>query len=83
MHELVEVLAGQYKGFFDELESQKDLIAKVIREEESSFLRTLENGLKRLDQVKQRLKKSNTKVIEGQEVFELYDTFGFPVDLKH
>ena len=81
MHELVEVLAGQYKGFFDELESQKDLIAKVIREEESSFLRTLENGLKRLDQVKQRLKKSNTKVIEGQEVFELYDTFGFPVDL--
>lgn len=81
MHELVEVLASQYKGFFDELESQKDLIAKVIREEESSFLRTLDNGLKRLDQVKQRLKESNTKVIEGQEVFELYDTFGFPVDL--
>lgn len=81
MHELVEVLASQYKGFFDELESQKDLIAKVIREEESSFLRTLENGLKRLDQIKQRLKESNTKVIDGQEVFELYDTFGFPVDL--
>lgn len=81
MHELVEVLAGQYKGFFDELESQKDLIAKVIREEESSFLRTLENGLKRLDQIKQRLKDSGDKVIEGQEVFELYDTFGFPVDL--
>lgn len=81
MHELVEVLAGQYKGFFDELESQKDLIAKVIREEESSFLRTLENGLRRLDQIKQRLKETSTKVIDGQEVFELYDTFGFPIDL--
>lgn len=81
MYELVEVLAGQYKGFFDELESQKDLISKVIREEESSFLRTLENGLKRLDQIKQRLEENDTKVIDGQEVFELYDTFGFPVDL--
>ncbi len=81
MHELVEVLAGQYKGFFDELESQKELIANVIREEEASFLRTLENGLKRLDQIKKRLKESDAKVIEGQEVFELYDTFGFPVDL--
>lgn len=81
MHELVHVLAGQYKGFFDELEIQKELIAKVIREEESSFLRTLENGLKRLDQIKQRLKDSGDKTIEGQEVFELYDTFGFPVDL--
>jgi len=81
MYELVEVLAGQYKGFFDELESQKDLIAKVIREEESSFLRTLENGLKRLDQIKVRLKDSNSNIIDGQEVFELYDTFGFPLDL--
>ena len=81
LYELVPVLAGQYKGFFDELESQKELIAKVIREEESSFLRTLENGLKRLDQIKDRLQKTNSATIEGQEVFELYDTYGFPVDL--
>lgn len=81
LHELVPVLAGQYKGFFDELESQKDLIAKVIREEEASFLRTLENGLKRLDQIKKRLKKAGETTIQGQEVFELYDTFGFPLDL--
>lgn len=81
LHELVPVLAGQYKGFFDELESQKDLIAKVIREEESSFLRTLENGLKRLDQIKNRLQSDGSKLIDGQEVFELYDTYGFPLDL--
>lgn len=81
LHELVPVLAGQYKGFFDELESQKDLIAKVIKEEESSFLRTLENGLKRLDQIKKRLKNAGETTIQGQEVFELYDTFGFPLDL--
>lgn len=81
LHELVPVLAGQYKGFFDELESQKDLIAKVIKEEEASFLRTLENGLKRLEQIKQRLKKAGETTIQGQEVFELYDTFGFPLDL--
>ncbi|MFY0592208.1 alanine--tRNA ligase [Roseivirga sp.] len=81
LHELVPVLAEQYKGFFDELESQKDLIAKVIKEEEASFLRTLENGLKRLDQIKDRLKKSGETTIAGEEVFELYDTFGFPLDL--
>lgn len=81
LHELVPVLAGQYKGFFDELESQKDLIAKVIKEEEASFLRTLENGLKRLDQIKKRLKKAGETTIQGQEAFELYDTFGFPLDL--
>ncbi|OEK04842.1 alanine--tRNA ligase [Roseivirga misakiensis] len=81
LHELVAVLASQYKGFFDELESQKDLIAKVIKEEEASFLRTLENGLKRLEQIKQRLSKSGEQTIPGQEVFELYDTFGFPIDL--
>ena len=78
---LVDVLADQYKGFFDELTSQKDFIAKVIKEEENAFLRTLEKGLKRLDQIELKLKDSDNKLIEGQEVFELYDTFGFPLDL--
>ncbi len=78
---LVDVLAEQYKGFFDELTSQKDFIAKVIKEEENAFLRTLEKGLKRLDQIELKLKDSDNKLIEGQEVFELYDTFGFPLDL--
>ncbi len=81
LFELAPILANQYKGFFDELESQIDLIAKVIKEEETSFLRTLDNGLKRLDQVKSNLDQSGNKTIDGQVVFELYDTYGFPVDL--
>ena len=81
IYQLVDVLADQYKGFFDELTSQKDFIAKVIKEEENAFLRTLEKGLKRLDQIELKLKDSDNKLIEGQEVFELYDTFGFPLDL--
>lgn len=81
LFELVEVLADQYKGFFDELDSQRDFIAKVVKEEENSFLRTLENGLKRLDQIEAKLKVSNSDTIVGSEVFELYDTFGFPLDL--
>lgn len=81
LFELVEVLALQYKGFFDELDSQKELIAKVIYEEEAAFLRTLENGLRKLDQVQEQLANSGQKTISGQTVFELYDTFGFPEDL--
>ena len=50
LFELVDVLAEQYKGFFDELDSQKDFIAKVVREEENSFLRTLEKGIARINE---------------------------------
>lgn len=81
LYKLVDVLSDQYKGFFDELDSQRELISKVIREEETSFLRTLDNGLKRLEQIKEKLSSQNETIIDGQEVFELYDTYGFPVDL--
>jgi len=77
MHELVEVLAGQLGQQFTELEAQKDLIQKVVKEEEESFLRTLEDGLKRIEQ----LVKKSADNISGKEVFELYDTYGFPADL--
>jgi alanyl-tRNA synthetase len=77
MHELVEVLAYQLGQQFTELEAQKDLIQKVVKEEEESFLRTLEDGLKRIEQL---VKKSEGEV-SGKEVFELYDTYGFPADL--
>jgi len=77
MHELVEVLASQLGQQFTELEAQKYLIQKVVKEEEESFLRTLEDGLKRIEQL---VKKSADK-ISGKEVFELYDTYGFPADL--
>jgi alanyl-tRNA synthetase len=72
LYKLVPVLAGQLKSVFPELESQKDYVGKVIFEEETSFLRTLDRGLKRIE---------GLKAISGEQAFELYDTFGFPLDL--
>lgn len=79
MHELVTTLAGQMGDAFPELTAQKALIQKVIREEEESFLRTLAKGIERLDSRFDSFQK--TKELPGDVVFELYDTFGFPVDL--
>lgn len=82
MYRLVPTLAHQLGHQFPELNMQKILIEKVIKEEEISFYKTLEIGLKRIDQVCIDLTQSKTsKVIDGKVVFELYDTFGFPVDL--
>ena len=81
MHRLVPVLAHQMGEAFPELESQKLLIEKVIREEEQAFFRTLENGLKRIDQICIDLNAKKQKSVAGNLVFELYDTFGFPLDL--
>jgi alanyl-tRNA synthetase len=81
MYRLVPVLANQMGHAFPELLSQKLLVEKVIREEETSFFRTLENGLKRIDQVCANALKDKKTVIDGPVVFELYDTFGFPLDL--
>ncbi len=78
IYKLVPVLEAQMGAFFPELKQQKELISRVIREEEQSFLRTLEQGLLRLDQI---ISASKSDLIEGQKVFELYDTFGFPPDL--
>jgi alanyl-tRNA synthetase len=78
IYKLVPVLAHQLKDVFRELEAQKDYVAKVIFEEEASFLRTLEKGLKRIDAMQSELKDN---VISGEQAFELYDTFGFPIDL--
>lgn len=72
MYTLVPVLASQLKNVFSELESQKDYVSKVIFEEETSFLRTLDRGLKRIE---------GLQSITGEQAFELYDTFGFPLDL--
>jgi alanyl-tRNA synthetase len=78
MYKLVPVLGNQMKEVFPELEVQRDYVSKVIFEEESSFLRTLEKGLKRIETIHADLKG---KVISGELAFELYDTFGFPLDL--
>jgi len=80
-YKLVPVLAEQFKDVFTELKSQEEFVTRVILEEEKSFLRTLESGLKRLDVITTSLKGKGINTIAGDEVFELSDTFGFPVDL--
>jgi alanyl-tRNA synthetase len=80
IYHLVDVLSDQFKHIFPEIREQKEFIKRVIYEEESSFLKTLENGLKRFDQIKKQLKNGKT-VVDGIIVFELYDTYGFPADL--
>ena len=77
MYNLVDVLCNQMGQSFPELSAQQKLIERVIKEEENSFLRTLSEGLKRLDAIM----KNTKKVVSGELVFELYDTYGFPLDL--
>lgn len=81
MYRLVPVLAHQMGNAFPELNSQKLLIEKVIKEEETAFYRTLETGLKKIDAVCIELVNKKGESVEGKIVFELYDTFGFPLDL--
>jgi alanyl-tRNA synthetase len=81
MNRLVPTLAEQFKDVFPELKAQEEFVTKVILEEEKSFLRTLESGLKRLDGITSQLQAEQKQEIPGDEVFELSDTFGFPMDL--
>ena len=76
--QLVPVLAEEMGDFFPEIKSGQSLVSKVIREEEESFLRTLDKGIQLLEEI---IRKTTGDVIEGKVVFELYDTFGFPADL--
>lgn len=78
IYKLVEVLANQMGEAFPEIKAQKGLVENVIKEEENSFLRTLEQGLHLLENV---ISETKTNEISGVKVFELYDTFGFPKDL--
>ena len=78
---LVPGLVEQMGGQFPELKAQQTLIMKVIEEEEAAFLRTLATGINLLDGVIARTKKEGSNRISGKDAFELYDTFGFPIDL--
>ena len=78
---LVEVLKNQMGDAFPELVSQQGLIENVIREEEESFLRTLETGIRLLDDMVAKAKTEGKTEIGGEAAFTLYDTFGFPFDL--
>ncbi|MDA7731373.1 alanine--tRNA ligase [Flavobacteriaceae bacterium] len=78
IYKLVNTLSNQYSSVFPEIDSQIEIIKNVIKQEEDSFLRTLDKGIIKLDEV---ISKSKSNTISGSNAFELYDTFGFPVDL--
>ena len=81
LYQLVTVLQEQMGKFFPELEKQGTLVTEVIKSEEESFLRTIETGLIRVDKLIQQTISEGKKVLPTEEVFELYDTYGFPDDL--
>ncbi len=78
LHKLVPILATQFEDVFPELKAQESFVQKVVKEEEDAFLRTLEKGLKRIDDI---IADTKGAIIEGKAAFELFDTFGFPIDL--
>ena len=78
MYRLVDILSKKMGNAFPEIKAQKQLIENVIKEEESSFLRTLEQGLILLNRI---VEETKGDTVSGEKAFELYDTYGFPIDL--
>ena len=81
MYKLVDTLIESMGEAYPELPAQRELIMKVIKEEEDSFLRTLENGIRMLDSAIAAARNAGKTEISGKEAFVLYDTYGFPLDL--
>ena len=81
IYRLLPVLIQEMGATYPELEGQKDLITKVMKEEEESFLRTLETGIRLLDGVMKEAKAAGKTEIAGEKAFTLFDTYGFPLDL--
>lgn len=81
IHELVAPLTEVMGSAFKELGAQQELIEKVIKEEEVSFLKTLSTGLDKINVIIENAKVEKIDVVSGQAAFELYDTYGFPLDL--
>ena len=81
IYKLVPTLIAEMGEAFPEIAAQKELIMKVMKEEEDAFLRTLANGIKLLTDVMDEVKAAGKTVIPGEEAFKLFDTFGFPLDL--
>ena len=83
LYKLVDVLAETMGDVFPELLEKKEYVKKVIKAEEESFNATLDRGIELFDDVVKKLTKQKIKLIPGEDVFKLYDTFGFPVDLTN
>ncbi|TAL69924.1 MAG: alanine--tRNA ligase [Bacteroidetes bacterium] len=81
LFKLVPVLIGTMKDVFPELISHQSIIERVIKAEEESFLQTLERGLEIFDEINKKLLKNKKRIISGEDAFQLYDTYGFPIDL--
>ena len=81
MFKLVPVLVHEMGAAYPELEAQRELITKVIKEEEDSFLRTLSNGINMLNEAMDEVKKAGKTELDGAKAFRLFDTYGFPLDL--
>jgi len=78
LYQLIPLIGNQFKNVFPELDKQADFVSKVIKEEEEAFLRTLDKGLKRIEEI---ITNTKSGTVNGAEAFELYDTYGFPIDL--
>ena len=83
LYKLVDVLAETMGDVFPEVVEKKDYIKKIIKAEEDSFNATLDRGIELFNEIVNKLNKQKIKVIPGEDVFKLYDTFGFPVDLTN
>ncbi|HPY58076.1 MAG TPA: alanine--tRNA ligase [Bacteroidales bacterium] len=81
LYKLIPALTEVMGSAYPELKAQQNLVEKVIKEEEDAFIRTLESGIKMLEKSMEHLKASGSTKMDGKEVFSLYDTFGFPLDL--
>ena len=81
LYKLVPTLVAEMGGAFPELEAQQQLVTKVIKEEEESFLRTLEKGIGMLNDAMNTLKAEGKTELDGVQAFRLFDTYGFPLDL--
>ncbi len=81
MYRLLPTLIDTMGDAYPELQAQRELIGRVIKEEEESFLRTLETGIRLLDKKIAENKAAGSTTLRGTDAFELYDTFGFPLDL--
>jgi alanyl-tRNA synthetase len=81
IYKLVDTIRDTMGDVFPELVSQYDIIVKVIKGEEESFLQTLDKGLEIFDHIVEKMKKENISTVPGEDAFQLYDTFGFPIDL--